>query len=45
MFLSPPNLLHLNICEKNHEDVNEEHNLSIRENMNEERDQITHLFV
>ena len=46
MFLSQSNLFRLNICERNHEDVNEEHDRSVREiKMNEERDRIAHLFV
>ena len=46
MFLSQPNLLRLNICERNHEDVKEEHDRSICEiNMNEEHDRIVYLFV
>ena len=46
MFLSQPNLLHLNFCERYHENVNEEHDRSIRETkMNEDRDRIAHLLV
>ena len=46
MFLSRSNLLRLNICERNYENVNEEHNRSVREiKINEERDRIAHLFV
>ena len=46
MFHSQPNLLSLNICERNHEVVNEEHDRLVHEmKINEERDRITHLFI
>ena len=45
IFLFQPNLFCLNICERNHENVNEEHDHSVHEmKMNEERDKIAHLF-
>lgn len=43
---SSKNLLRINICERNHKDVNEEHNFLIHKmKMDEERDRIAQLFA